>query len=105
MADRIARDHRPGHIGTTPQDTDAILAGSRAAGILADVTSRLGFWPHRFVSAFMPRPDVAADPGNYRDDTTTLAITGAVRRMQPDMAPRWPDAKHLGGSNPSGDWS
>lgn len=102
----IARDHRPGHIGTTPQDTDAILAGSRVVGMIADATSRLPFWPHRFVNALLGRPDVAqaADPGYFRDDTQALQIAGAVRRAQADMAPRWPDAKHLGGADPwSGD--
>lgn len=93
----VARDHRPGHIGSTPQNTDNIIAGGRVAGMLADLRSRLGFWPHRHTDAFMGRPLVSADPGYFRDDWTAAQITASVARSGLNGSRQYQDAKHLGG--------
>jgi hypothetical protein len=93
----VARDHRPGHIGTTPQDTDSIIAGGRVAGMIADARSRLPWWPHRRVDDNMGRPLVAADPGYFSDAFTAAQITGAVQRSALNGKRQFQDPKTLGG--------
>jgi len=101
----VVRQHRPGHIGNTPQNTDAIVAGSRVAGEQADFTSRLQPPEVDRVDAFLPKPQLAevADPGYFRDDTTALQITGAVARMQPGVMRKGLDPKTFGTYDPLGD--
>ena len=92
----VVRDHRPGHIGYTPQDTDAIIAGSRIAGMEAEYASRYQPPEAGRVDADLPVPNVAATPGYFRDDTTLLQITGAAARMQPSVMRKGLDPKTFG---------
>lgn len=97
----VARNHRPGHIGTTPQNTDTIVAGSRVAGELADYGSRYQPPEAGRIDATMQRPDVAADPGYFRDDSMLLQITGAAARMQPNVMRKGLDPKTFGDYDPT----
>jgi hypothetical protein len=97
----VARNHRPGHIGSTPQDTDTIVAGSRFAGELADYGSRFQPPEASRIDANLARPDVAADPGYFRDDTMLLQITGAAARMQPTVMRKGLDPKTFGDFDPA----
>lgn len=96
----VARDHRPGHIGYTPQDTFETLVGARVAGELADFDEHLE--PSPQVSGYMPLPADGSIvvPGYFRDDTFLLQITGASARMQPGVMRAVPTAKTLGGYDP-----
>lgn len=100
MPDRIIREHRPGHIGSTPQDTFAIVTGARIAGIEQDFDEHLT--PRTRVDGYLLLPDVSqyAAPGYFRDDSQLIAMTASARRMQPDVMKPIPTPKTLGGFDP-----
>lgn len=101
----VVRDHRAGHIGATPQDTDGIVAGGRVAGMQADFDAHLQPpWVDR-VDAYLPVPQVAQAPGYFSDEWTMIQITGAVARAQPGLLRQGQmgNAKAFGGYDPTGD--
>lgn len=91
----VVRQHQPGHIGSTPQNTDEIVAGGRVAGMLADYTSRFQPPEASRIDATLHPPDFVHE-GYFTDDWTLLQITGAVGRMQPGVMRRGLDPKSFG---------
>lgn len=96
----VAHDHRPGHIGFTPQPLYDMQPSSRIAGMLEDFGEHLE--PKPRVDDYLPLPPVeqVAPGGYFRNETLDLEITGAVRRMQPGVMRQIPDAKTISGYDP-----
>lgn len=97
----IARSHRPGHIGTTPQNTDELLAASRVAGMLHDFVEHPQGRQVARIDADMHRPAVAAAPGYFRDDWTAAQITGSAAMAQLNGHRQFQEPKTLGGYDPT----
>lgn len=92
----VARDHPFGHIGSTPQGVDGIVAGGRVAGMLADFDEHLE--PKTRVDAYLPLPPPAQDagPGYFREENLPIQVDDAVARA--DLGKQQvPTAKTLGG--------
>lgn len=99
---RVARDHDPGHIGNTPQNTGMIPA-ARVDAIEAELVDG-NLPPHPRVDAYMaqPPPGVAAVPGLYRQQATAAHIQEAIELQL--QSPPIPTVKNIGGTNLFGDF-
>ena len=94
----VARDHRPGHTGNTPQDASGIIAQGRIAGMLADFTQHLE--PDPVVAGYMGYPNIIAEPGYFRDDTVAIQLMDASNGL--DQHKPTPTGKTVGGYDPGG---
>jgi hypothetical protein len=95
----VVRAHRPGHIGNTPQDTDAIFVGGRIAGIEAEYASRYQPPEASRIDALLARP-AFVHSGYMSDDWMLLQVTGAAARMQPGVMRKGLDPKTFGDYDP-----
>lgn len=96
----VARAYAPGHIGSTPQNTE-LIALSRITGMLHDFSEHIP--PKNRVDAYLPLPPVAqaAQPGYFRDQSTVAHIDESV--WLSELAPNNVTAKNIGGPNLFGD--
>ena len=99
----VARAYPSGHIGNTPQPTDA-LARSRVGGMLQDFVEHLEPPNTWRVDAYLGFPNVAqAAAGGYLRDQSTVAHIDEAVDQEIAHGPKTPAPKNFGGPNLFGD--
>jgi hypothetical protein len=96
---QVARDHRPGHTGDSPQDVDSIVGTSRLAGMMADFTQH--YEPPSRLDMILGYPAIAAEPGYWRDDITAIELDETGAGLDPAVHKTVPTGKTVSGYDPN----